>query len=156
VGVGPALQNPNIDRKDQAAFESEPLDKPLVLLGPIDAAIYVSTDAPCTDFFVSLQDVDADGKILNIQEGGKTVYSDDTATPRLQTADVSLWATGYQINAGHKIRVVVSSSLFPRYNRNLNSGEPIFAAQHPRVAHQKVYFGKKYPSHIRLPVLDID
>lgn len=156
VGVGPALQNPNIDRKDQAAFESEPLDKPLVLLGPIDAAIYVSTDAPCTDFFVSLQDVDADGKILNIQEGGKTVYSDDTATPRLQTADVSLWATGYQINAGHKIRVVVSSSLFPRYNRNLNSGEPIFQAQHPRIAHQKIYFGKKYPSHIRMPVLDID
>ncbi len=156
VGVGPAFQNPNIVRKDQAVFEGEPLDKPLVLLGPVDATIYVSTDAPCTDFFISLQDVDADGKILNIQEGGKTVYSDETATPRPQKVDVSVWAAGYQVDAGHKIRVVVTSSLFPRYNRNLNSGEPIFEAQNPRVAHQKVYFGKKYPSHIRLPVLDID
>jgi len=74
VGVGPAFQNPNTEREDQVVFESEPFEEPLVLLGPIDATIYAATDAPSTDFFVSLQEVRADGKIINIQEGGRTVY----------------------------------------------------------------------------------
>ena len=156
VGVGPAYQNPNTERMDQIVFESEPLEKPLVLLGPVDATIYAGTDAPSTDFFVSLQEVREDGKIINIQEGGQTIYSDETGSPRPLRLDISVWATGYQIEAGHKIRVVITSSLFPRYNRNLNSGEPVIKAQNPRIAHQKVYFGKKYPSQVRLPVLDID
>lgn len=156
VGVGPAYQNPNTERPDQVVFESEALEEPLVLLGPIDATIYAGTDAPSTDFFVSLQEVRADGKIINIQEGGKTVYSEVRADPWIKQIDISVWATGYQIEAGHKLRVVISSALFPRYNRNLNSGEDIFNAQNPRIARQKIYFGEKYPSHITLPVLDIN
>ncbi len=154
VGVGPALQNPNINRQDQAIWESEVLQQPLELLGPIDATIYASTDAPSTDFMASLHDVHPDGKIINIQEGGTTVYSDAEATPCVQKIKISLWATGYQIGAGHKIRIAITSSLFPRYNRNLNSGEPIFSAQHPRTAHQKIYYGEKYPSHLCLPVFN--
>jgi putative CocE/NonD family hydrolase len=153
--AGMAFQNPNTSRKDQVVFESGPLDKELVLLGPINATIYVSTDAPSTDFFVSLQEVREDGKLINIQEGGKAIYSDEFSDPRVQEIDISLWATGYQINCGHRIRVVISSSLFPRYNRNLNSGEAISAAHKPRKAHQKIYIGKKFPSHIKLPVLDL-
>jgi len=156
VGVGPAFQNLNIDRPDQVVFESDPLQEPLVLVGPIDATLYASTDVPSTDFFVSLQDVRPDGKIINIQEGGKTVFADATTAPRVQKVDMSLWATGYQIDAGHKMRIVVTSSLFPRYNRNLNSGEPIFSAQNPRIAHQKIYFGKTYPSCIRLPLFNLE
>jgi len=156
VGVGPAHQNPSRERQDQVVFESEALEEPLVLLGPIDASIYASTDAPSTDFFVSLQEVRADGKIINIQEGGKTVYSDGRADPWIKQLDISVWATGYQLEAGHKLRVVISSSLFPRYNRNLNSGEDIFNAQNPRIARQKIYFGDRYPAHITLPVLEIE
>ena len=152
-GVGPAYQNPNIERKDQLVFESEVLNEELVLLGPVDATIYVSTDAPSTDFFVSLQEVRSDGKILNIQEGGKTIYADENSKERIQCLDISLWATGYQINPGNKIRVTITSALFPRYNRNINSGEPIFNAKNTRLAHQKIYFGEKYPSQIKLPVL---
>ena len=154
-GAGMAFQNPNTARKDQVVFESDPLDKELVLLGPVNATIYASTDAPSTDFFVSLQEVRKDGKIINIQEGGETIYSDEFSDPRVQEIDISLWATGYQINSGHRIRVVISSSLFPRYNRNLNSGEAISTAHKPRKANQKIYIGNKYPSHINLPVLDI-
>lgn len=152
VGVGPAFQNPNVERKDQIIFDSVPMENPLTLLGPVSATIYVSSDAPSTDFFVSLQEVSDDGKIINIQEGGKTVYSDAASLPRPQKVDISLWATGYQIKAGHKIRVMINSCLFPRYNRNLNSGEPIFSAQNPQVANQTFYFGNKYPSHILLPI----
>lgn len=154
-GAGPAYQNSNIEREDQLVFESGPLDEELVLLGPVEATIYVGTDAPSTDFFVSLQDVRPDGKVVNIQEGGKTIFTAGNSDERIQGVDISLWAVGYQINSGHKIRVVITSSLFPRYNRNLNSGEVIVSAEHVRPALQKVFFGKKYPSQIRLPVLDI-
>ncbi|MEN8201179.1 MAG: CocE/NonD family hydrolase [Bacteroidota bacterium] len=155
VGVGPAYQNANTGRTDQVVFESEALEEPLVLLGPIDATIYAETDAPTTDFYISLQEVRSDGKIINIQEGGKTFYSEERA-PWPKKLDISVWATGYQVEAGHKLRVVISSSLFPRFNRNLNSGEEIFNAQNPRIARQKIYFGEKYPAHIILPVLEID
>jgi putative CocE/NonD family hydrolase len=156
VGVGPAYQNPNMDRLDQVVFESETLDEPMILLGPIDATIFAATDAPSTDFFVSLQEVRADGKIINIQEGGITVYSEERADRLPKRVDISVWATGYQVNAGHKIRVVITSSLFPRYNRNLNSGEDIFNAHQPRIAKQKIYFGENYPSHISLPVFELE
>lgn len=59
------------------------------------------------------------------------------------------WAIADQLD-------VITSSLFPRYNRNLNSGEDIFNAQNPRIARQKLYFGEKYPSHITLPVMDLN
>ncbi len=155
TGVGPAYQNPNIERKDQLIFESEALNEDLVLLGPVDATIYASTDAPSTDFFVSLQEIRADGKIMNIQEGGKTIYTDINSNERIQQVDISLWATGYQINSGNKIRVTITSALFPRYNRNLNSGEAISIAADSRIAHQKVYLGEKYPSQIILPILNM-
>ena len=152
TGVGPAFQNPNKDRTDQIVFESAPLEQPLVLLGPIDATIYASTDAPSADFFVSLHEVRANSQIINIQEGGSRIYSDPLAQPRPQRIDISLWASGYQINGGHRLRIVISSSLFPRYNRNLNSGEKIFDAHDSRRAEQTIFFGEKYPSHVRLPV----
>ena len=155
TGAGAAYQNENIERKDQIVFESETLEKPLVLLGEIDATVYASTDAASTDFYVQLQEVLPDGKILNIQEGGKTVFYDQSSMPVVKKIDISVWATGYQINSGNKLRVVISSSLFPRYNRNLNSGEEIYSAKSPRVAKQKVYFSEKYPTQILLPILNM-
>ena len=156
LGAGAAYQNENISRKDQIVFESEALEEPLVLLGEIGATVYASTDAPSTDFYVQLQEVLPNGKILNIQEGGKTIFCDEKSTPVVKKIDISVWATGYQINAGNKLRVVISSSLFPRYNRNLNSGEHIFEAQNPRIANQKIYTGAKYPSRKTLTILDLN
>ncbi|MBN2008393.1 CocE/NonD family hydrolase [candidate division KSB1 bacterium] len=154
--VGTAWQNDNLVRTDQVAFETLVMDSALILLGTIDATLYISTDAPSTDIVVCLQDVFPDSNILNIQEGGTTIYNDAASSQRLQKVDVSVWATGYQIHAGHKFRVVVTSSWFPRYNRNLNTGEPIFSAKRMRAAHQCLYFGSEYPSHVTLPILAID
>ena len=150
--VGPSLQNSNVERKDQVIFESSVLDSSLVLLGPISATLYVSSDAKSTDFYVSLQDVFENGDIVNIQDGGARASFDNS---KIEKLDIDVWATGYQLEAGHKLRVVVCSSLFPRYNRNLNSGEPIYSAEKIIVARQKVHFGPEYPSHITLPVLDL-
>lgn len=151
--VGPALQNENLSREDQLVFETEVLKSPLTLLGPIYATLYVSSDAVSTDFIVCLQDVFPNGNIINIQDGGTTVKFEKGSVKK---AELSVWATGYQVNPGHRLRAVITSSLFPRFNRNLNSGEPIFSAKTVKEAHQKIYFGPAYPSAITLPVLELE
>ncbi len=154
VGVGQAWQNPNLSRTDQLSFSTAVLDQPLTLLGPLSANLFVQTDAPATDFIVCLQDVFPDGKILNIQEGGRSVSAKELKG-KDQPAEilVDVWATGYELPAGHKLRVVVTSSWFPRYNRNLNSGQPLATASEMRKAKQTLYWGGKYPSYVSLPVL---
>jgi len=131
-------------------FETPVLDSPLILLGPITATLYVESDVPSTDFVVSLQDVFPNGNIINIQEGGSKI----NVETGINKVNISVWATGYQINQGHKLRAVISSSWFPRFNRNLNSGEPIFSAKTIHEADQILYFGA-YPSSITLPVLSV-
>jgi len=66
---------------------------------------------------------------------------------------VDVWATGYELPAGHKLRLVVTSSWFPRYNRNLNNGQPLATASELRKAKQTLYWGGDFPSHVSLPVL---
>lgn len=150
--VGPALQNENLSRADQVAFETGVLESPLILLGPISATLYVSSDAPCTDFIVCLQDVFPDANIINIQEGGSPVKLKESGVTK---AEISVWATGYQVNPGHKLRAVITSSWFPRFNRNINSCEPIFSATTIKTAHQKIYFGPEHPSSVTLPILKL-
>lgn len=147
--VGPARQNANIDRKDQLVFEMNITDKPLTLLGPVSATLWLSSDVPCTDFIVGIQDVFPDGKIINIQEGGAKVRFESTQCIK---KEISVWATGYQLNTGHKLRIIIASSWFPRFNRSLNSCEPIYSANVIVNAHQKVWFGNDTPSSVNLPV----
>lgn len=147
--VGPALQNKNIKRIDQVNFESMALKKPLILLGPISASLWLSSGAPCSDFIVCLEDVFPDGKIINIQEGGSKVYFKGK---KPQKQNISVWATGYQLNPGHKLRVTICSSWFPRFNRSLNTCDPIYNAKEIHKASQKIYTGGRTPSSINLPV----
>jgi uncharacterized protein len=149
--VGPARQNDNISRRDQLVFEMDIKEKPLTLLGPISATLWLSSDAPCTDFIVGLQDVFPDGKIINIQEGGARLKF---TNPQPVKNEISVWATGYQINPGHKLRIFISSSWFPRYNRNLNTGEPLSTGMKIVKASQKVYYGGETPSSINLPIFE--
>ena len=151
-GVGPARQNENSNRKDQLTFEMSIAEDPLILLGPISATLWLSSDAPCTDFFVGLQDVFPDGKIINIQEGGARVKFDNKQPTR---TEISIWSTGYQLNPGHKLRVFIASSWFPRYNRNLNKCEPIYNAKEYVIARQKVYYGPETPSSVNLPIFEL-
>lgn len=148
-GVGPARQNENMGRKDQLVFEKKIEGEPLVLLGPVSATLWISVSAECTNFFVCLQDEFPDGKIINIQEGGSKV---NFSNGEPYKSEISVWATGYQLNPGHKLRVVIASSLFPRFNRSLNYCEPSFTAVKMQKSVQKVYYGKEYSSSINLPV----
>jgi putative CocE/NonD family hydrolase len=151
VGVGAALQNDNNSRSDQLMFETPVFQSPQVLLGPISATLYVGSNVPSTGFIICLQDVFPNGNIINIQEGGSKV----DVKEGINKVDISVWPTGYQINQGHKLRAVITSSWFPRFNRNLNSGEPIFSARTLAIANQEIYFGKN-PSSITLPMLNVN
>ncbi len=153
TGVGPARQNENISRKDQLSFELKIDHNPLVLLGPVSATLWLSSSVSNTNFFVELQDQFPDGKIINIQEGGAKV-SFNNADPKKY--EVSVWATGYQLNPGHKLRVIITSSWFPRFNRSLNYDEPATTAVKMQNAMQKVYYGEQMPSAVNLPVYKLN
>jgi len=151
--VGPARQNNNIQRPDQVIFETPSMSEPLILLGPVSADLWISSNVQNTDFYVCLQDVFPDGKIINIQEGGVRTR----LIPNVpEKKEISVWATGYQINEGHKLRVTVSSSWFPRFNRNLNNGTAIAGATDPVIARQTIYYGVGMPSCINLPVIKME
>ncbi len=152
TGVGPARQNDNLTRKDQLVFEKDTVSEPFILLGPVSATLWLSSTAPCTDFFILLQDQFPDGKIINIQEGGAKV-SFETKDPK--KVEISVWATGYQVNPGHKLKVVITSSWFPRFNRNLNNCEPAFSAISYQNARQQIFYGREMPSSVNLPVYQI-
>jgi len=152
TGVGPARQNDNLTRKDQLVFEKDTVSEPFILLGPVSATLWLSSTAPCTDFFVLLQDQFPDGKIINIQEGGARVSFENKDPKKVE---ISVWATGYQINPGHKLKVVITSSWFPRFNRSLNTCEPASSSVIIQNAVQKVYYGKEMPSSVNLPVYQI-
>ncbi len=148
-GVGPARQNENEGRPDQLVFVKEPQEEPLILLGPVSATLWLSSDASCTHFVVGLQDVFPDGKIINIQEGiARVEFNEDQ--PR--KTEISVWATGYQLNPGHSLRIVIASSWFPRFNRSLNSCDPISDALEWKNARQNIYYGMDTPSSINLPI----
>ncbi len=151
IGVGPAWQKNNLSRTDQVAFETDTLTAPLTLLGPQQAHLWIASDASCTDFFACLQDVQPDSQIVNIQEGGITVAG--VKNKKAQQVSISIWPAGYQLNTGHKLRLVICSSLFPRYNRNLNSCESIFNAKTSKIAQQKIFIGKEHSSHLELSVV---
>jgi len=148
-------------RKDVLCYTSAPLDKDLEVTGPIKAVLFAASDAVDTDFTVKLVDVYPDGRAINIQDGVvRAMYRDNDPlrptplTPgRVEQYDLDLWATSNVFKAGHRIRVEVSSSNFPRFNRNLNTGEPIPDATRTVVANQTVYHDSEHPSYIVLPVI---
>ncbi|SCM55430.1 Cocaine esterase [Petrimonas mucosa] len=149
MDVGPAVQNKNIERADQWVFESEVLDSTLTLLGSISASLYVSSTVVNTDFIIMVQDLFPNDTIVNIQEGGREVSLEPG---KISKIEIESWPTGYQLNRGHKLRIVITSSWFPRYNRNLNTDEPTYLARDSKKAVQTIYLGPGHPSKITLPV----
>ena len=149
TNVGPAWQNKNELRKDCLQFQTDVLQKPLTLLGPVSAKICFQSSAPKTNLILLLQDVYPDGKILNIQEGGCPVLFNGIDEAEVE---VNLWATGYELRQGHRIRLVVTSSWFPRFNRTSNT--LVNSAQATKLikASQGLICGGARASFLRLPV----
>jgi hypothetical protein len=157
---GPADQRPNESRSDILVFSTAPLEKDVEATGFVSVELYAATSAIDTDFTALLVDVDPTGYARFLTDGiVRTRYRNGTNRPaevvpgQVYKYTIDLWATGNVFKAGHRIRLYVSSSNFPRFDRNLNLGEPIAASSRAKVAHQTVYHGGKYPSALTLPLI---
>ena len=153
-------------RADILVFQTAPLTEPTSVVGPIEAELWVATDAPDTDFTAKLIDVyppSADyprGYAMILTDGILRLrYAEDPAHPRLRQpgelvrARVTLFPTANLFAAGHRIRLDISSSNFPKFDVNPNTGEPDAQSQRSRIATNTVYVDASRPSRIMLPVL---
>ena len=166
-GCGPPY-GPLEARPDVLAFATDPLPRDLEVSGPVEAVIWLSSDAPDTDVFVMLEDVyppSADwpeGYRLNICDGILRVrYRQGMDRPVLMTPGevcevrFSLYPTSNRFVAGHRIQVLVSASSFPRFDVNPNTGEPIGRHTHTRRARNTIHHSAARPSHLLLPLIEV-
>ena len=147
-------------RNDILVYTSDPLKEGIEISGFIETSIYVSSDVKDTDFTIKLIDVYPDGKAYNLDENiqraryregyDKEVFME---TGNVYKIDLTPLSTSNFFEKGHRIRIEVSSSNFPRFARNLNTGGNNFDESEGIVAHNTIHHSKDYPSQIRLPIV---
>ena len=150
----------NATRRDALVFTSTPLAKPIEVTGQMSATLWAASDARDTDWNVMLLDVFPDGHAQRVQDGvararfRKGFDREVLLTPgQVEQYDIDLWFTSRVFEPGHRLRVSVSSALFPKYDRNLNTGGNNERDSTWVVAHQRVVHDAAHPSHITLPVV---
>jgi uncharacterized protein len=158
ANAGPLEQRRLEAREDVLVYTSDPLERPLEITGPLQATLHAATDVPDTDFVVKLTEVWPDGRSLILAEG---IIRCRSAHGRLLDADsvheytVDLVATSNVFAAGNRIRVLVTSSSFPRFDPNPNSGNAFGTDSEDdlRAARQTVFHDAARPSCVLLPVV---
>ena len=168
-GPGARDQRPIEDRPDVLTYTSEPLVEDYTVLGPVYATLFASSSAPDTDFVTRLVDVHPDGRAIGIADGIVRASAREsypapgvvTPTPPSPIEPggvyeycVDLWATGNTFKVGHRLRVEVTSSSHPRWERNLNTGEGAIHSDRFEVARQSVFHDAGRPCRISLTVVD--
>jgi hypothetical protein len=160
TGIGPQDQRPAEERKDVLVFTTPAFAKDTEVTGPVSLDLYVSTSAVDTDFTGKLVDVSPDGFAQNLTEGILRMrYRNSQEKPELANPGetyhitLDLWATSNVFFAGHKLRLEVSSSNFPRFDRNMNTGEEQARATRMNKATNVVYHDKAHPSALIVPVV---
>lgn len=160
VGGGVKNQNENQARHDVLVYTTPPRNSSIEVTGPVDAYLHVCTDGPDTDFVAVLCDVHPDGFVQNLAEGiVRGRFRDTFDDPRpmqpntVYELHIPLGNISHVVAAGHRTRLLVTSSNFPRWDRNANTGEPIGTGTRIRVAQQTVYHDASRPSRLILPVI---
>jgi len=156
----PAYTEANAERGDVLVFTSAPVGEPVEVTGYVELVLWASSSAPDTDFTGKLIDVAPDGSARMLTDGIlRARYRNGPRHPELLSPGepvelrIDLLATSNVFLPGHRIRVEVSSSNFPRYDRNPNTGAPFGTDAEIRVARQTVYHDREHPSHVLLPVV---
>jgi putative CocE/NonD family hydrolase len=160
LAMGVQDQRPVEARPDVLVYTSEAMIEPLEVTGPVVLTLYAASSAPDTDFTAKLVDVRPDGYAQNVADGiVRARYRESrTAVTLLIPGSVTrfnidLWATSHVFLPGHRIRIEISSSNFPRFDRNLNTGEDPALGTRWQVAEQTVFHDQRYPSHVLLPII---
>jgi uncharacterized protein len=160
---------PLSSRSDVLAFQTAPLSEAVQIAGPVEVELWVETDGPDTDFTAKLIDVypaSADypkGYSMNLTDGIiRLRYAEDPAVPKLRRpgeitrVTVTLFPTANLFQVGHRIRLDIASSNFPKFDVNPNTGEADGMARRKRIARNTVYVDCGRPSLVRLPILPME
>jgi putative CocE/NonD family hydrolase len=157
---GPKDQRPVEERKDVLIYSTPAFTQDMEVTGPITLDLYASTSAVDTDFTAKLVDVWPNGFAQNLTEGILRLrYRNSQETPEaakpgeIYRLKIDLWATSNAFLAGHRLRLEVSSSNFPRFDRNLNTGEEQSHATRMSTATNTIYHDRQHPSALVLPVI---
>jgi len=160
VTMGPRDQRANEYRSDVLIYTSAPFEKPFEVTGPIKVVLYASSSAKDTDWVAKLVDVSPNGYAMNLAQGIlRARYRDSWEKTKLLEPgkvykfEIDLWSSSNCFLPGHRLRVDVTSSNFPQFDRNPNTGHAFGQDAEMVVAHQTVYHDRERPSHIVLPVI---
>jgi putative CocE/NonD family hydrolase len=161
MAPGPADQRPNEGRRDVLVFSTPPFVRDMEVTGWVSVELFAASSARDTDFTALLVDVAPDGYARFLTDGiVRARYRKSTAGPpvfltsgQVEKYKIDLWATSNVFKAGHKMRVYVSSSNFPRFDPNRNTGEPIADATGGVKARQAIYHDATHPSALVVPVV---
>ena len=150
-----------IERRDDVlVYSTEPLETPIEVTGFVKMVLFAASDAPDTDFVARLCDVYPDGRSMVISDGIVRARFREGLDKevRMQPGTVyelpiEMGVTSNVFLPGHRIRLEVTSSCFPRFARNLNTGEPAATGTRWQLARQTVHHSRQYPSRLVLPVV---
>jgi len=158
---GPKDQRAVEQRRDVLVYTTPPLRKEVEVIGPVRVVLYAATSARDTDFTAKLVDVFPDGRAQNLTDGilrlryRKSLEKPELARPgEICKLTIDAGVTGNVFQKGHRIRMEISSSNFPRFDRNPNTGEPVADATELRKATQTVYHDARRSSYVLLPVVE--
>jgi uncharacterized protein len=158
--VGPYDQTDIEKRADVLIYSTPPLSEAVEVTGPITVKLYAASSAPDTDWTAKLVDVAPGGKIINLNNGIvrashrnslETHEPIDPGKPYEYT--ITVFPTSNLFKVGHQIRLEISSSNFPHYDRNLNTGRPVGADAQMIAARQTIFHDAAHPSYIELPIM---
>ena len=149
------------ERPDVLVYSTEPLKEGIELSGSIEVTLYVSSDAKDTDFTVKLIDVHPDGKAYNLDETIQRMrYREGYTRPpvwmeagKVYKVVLQPMTTSNYFQPGHRIRIEISSSNFPRFDRNLNTGGKNYDESKGVIARNAVHHSRQYPSEVKITVV---
>jgi putative CocE/NonD family hydrolase len=158
--MGPRERGAVERRDDILVYSTPPLAHDVEVTGPVELVLYAATSAVDTDFTATLVDVHPSGQAIVVTQGiVRTRFRRSLEHPtlvepgRVEEYRIVLWETSNAFRAGHRIRLEVSSSNFPQFDRNLNSGQALATGTDVVVAHQTIRHDRAHPSRIVLPVI---
>lgn len=164
ISSDPIDQRINEKRNDVLCYTSDVLENDVEVTGPMKIILYASSSAKDTDFCGKLVDIHPSGAAYNVCYAASGLISARFRESREKPSliepgkvykyEIELRPTGIVFKKGHKIRVEISSSDFPIFNRNLNNGKDFYTTTDVVKAHQTIYHDKQYPSHIVLPIIE--
>lgn len=159
--MGPFDQSMIEEREDVLVYSTDPLTDPVEVTGPVKMKLWASTDAKDTDFTAKLVDTDLDGKAMILAEGVVNAKYRNGHRPKKELTgevieyEIDLWATSNVFLPGHRITLEISSSSFPHYLPNPNTGKSLIVSDKTVKAKQTIFHNYQYPSHIIVPIVPV-